>query len=131
MGRPKIDIDFELVDNLIKIFCTGEEIASVLGVHYDTLYNRVKEEFDMTFSDYIKSKQGEGKASLRRMQWKKAQAGNSTMLVWLGKQYLGQTDKQELTGKDGGAIKIESPRKEIESRIASIAARQGDRTYTE
>jgi hypothetical protein len=29
-GRPKIPIDFELVDNLAKIFCTGEEIASVI-----------------------------------------------------------------------------------------------------
>jgi hypothetical protein len=27
--------------------------------------------------------------------------GNSTMLVWLGKQYLGQRDKNELTGADG------------------------------
>ena len=30
------------------------------------------------------------------MQWKAAEAGSHTMLVWLGKQVLGQTDKQEV-----------------------------------
>jgi hypothetical protein len=33
------------------------------------------------------------KASLRRIQWKLAEAGNATMCVWLGKQLLGQRDK--------------------------------------
>jgi hypothetical protein len=46
----------------------------------------------------------EGRMSLRRLQWKKAQEGNTTMLIWLGKQYLGQSDKQELTGKDGKSL---------------------------
>ena len=31
------------------------------------------------------------------MQWSAAENGNSTMLVWLGKQYLNQKDKQEQT----------------------------------
>jgi hypothetical protein len=38
----------------------------------------------------------EGKASLRRLQWQKASQLDSTMLVWLGKQTLGQRDKQEI-----------------------------------
>jgi hypothetical protein len=33
--------------------------------------------------------------SLRRMQWEKAQTGNTTMLIWLGKQMLGQKDRLE------------------------------------
>jgi hypothetical protein len=33
--------------------------------------------------------------SLRRLQAKKAAEGNVTMLIWLGKQYLGQSDRQE------------------------------------
>jgi hypothetical protein len=28
------------------------------------------------------------------------------MLIWLGKQYLNQADKKELTGKDGGPIRL-------------------------
>ena len=95
-GRPKIVIDMVLVDNLCQIQCTGEEIASVLKVDYDTLNARIKESTGSGFSDYIKVKSKGGKASLRRMQWKGAQEGNATMLVWLGKQYLGQNDKQEI-----------------------------------
>lgn len=34
------------------------------------------------------------------MQLKAAEGGNVTMLIWLGKQLLGQKDKSELTGKD-------------------------------
>lgn len=40
----------------------------------------------------------EGKSSLRRLQWKAAQKGNSAMLVWLGKQMLGQKDKTFVAG---------------------------------
>lgn len=44
------------------------------------------------------------------MQFKNAQAGNVTMQIWLGKQYLGQKDKQEVEqyGKDGGPIQQET-----------------------
>ena len=31
------------------------------------------------------------------MQWKSAEDGNVTMQIWLGKQVLGQAEKQEVT----------------------------------
>ena len=39
---------------------------------------------------------------MSRVQFAKALAGNPTMLIWMGKQYLDQTDKKEITGPDGG-----------------------------
>ena len=30
------------------------------------------------------------------MQWKAAESGNVSMLIWLGKQMLGQSEKQEI-----------------------------------
>jgi len=100
-GAPIKEINFEALDNLINIQCTGEECASVLGVDYDTLNARIKDKGYDGFSDYFDKKRGKGKASLRRLQWKTAEEGNPTMLIWLGKQWLQQTDKQEITGKDG------------------------------
>jgi hypothetical protein len=44
------------------------------------------------------------------MQWKSAQDGNVTAQIWLGKQMLGQRDKHELSGPDGGAMQIEIKR---------------------
>ena len=95
MGRPKKEIDFNVVDKLCAIQCTGEEIASVVGVDYDTLQRKIKEDFGMTFTEYFELKRSSGKASLRRMQWKAAESGNTTMQIWLGKQYLGQRDKHD------------------------------------
>ena len=92
-GRPKIEVDFAEVDKLCQIQCTGEEIASFFGISYDTLERRCKEKFKVSLAEYIKEKSAKGKSSLRRMQWKAAMNGSVTMLIWLGKQYLGQADK--------------------------------------
>jgi hypothetical protein len=97
-GRPKIEIDWEDVRKLSLLQCTQNEIASFLGVSVDTLLRRKE------FCELYKKGMEEGRMSLRRLQWKKAQDGNTTMLIWLGKQYLGQSDKQELTGKDGKSL---------------------------
>jgi hypothetical protein len=95
-GRPLAVIDWDKVDSMCKIQCTGEEIASVLDIHYDTLQTACKREKGMIFSEYLPQKAMAGKASLRRVQWKAATGGNSTMMVWLGKNVLGQTDKSTI-----------------------------------
>jgi len=95
-GRPKKPIDWPKVANMGKIHCTQSEIAAVLDVSEDTLCRACKAEHGITFADYLKQKQEGGRASLRRRQYKLALAGDKTMLVWLGKNWLGQTDKQEI-----------------------------------
>ena len=60
-----------------------------------TLNRRLQERGYANFEDFLKKHNSEGKMSLRRMQWQAAENGNSTMLVFLGKQYLGQKDKIE------------------------------------
>lgn len=109
MANPKIiftDKEWATIEAAAKIHCTGEEIAAMMGVNYETLDRRIKEEKQMLTVEYLKKHASTGKASLRRMQWKSAEAGSVPMLIWLGKQNLGQTDKQEtqLTGADGGPV---------------------------
>jgi hypothetical protein len=108
-GRPQIPIDFEMVDALCEMQCTGEEIASVLKVDYDTLCRRCKEKYKIGFADYFQLKRKAGNASLRRSQFNLANSGNPTMLIWLGKQYLGQRDQLDLehSGKDGAPIGVQ------------------------
>ncbi len=88
-GRPKFNIDYDAVKKLSSIQCTQEEIASYLGCSVDTLQR------DNEFCGIYKDGMNEGRASLRRKQWKAVEDGNTTMLVWLGKQYLKQKDKIE------------------------------------
>lgn len=109
-GNPVIEFtadDWKTIDNACKIHCTGEEIASLLNVSYDTFERRVKEAHGIRCADYIQQKAAGSKASLRRMQWNLAQGGNATMLIWLGKQYLKQSEKQEVTGADGSALQVQ------------------------
>jgi hypothetical protein len=103
-GRKKIVLDLNLIAKLATIHCTKDEIANFVGVSTDTL-NR-----NHQFCAIYKRSIEEGRMSLRRLQWSKAQDGNVTMLIWLGKQYLGQADKTDITtgGKEFGneAIRI-------------------------
>jgi hypothetical protein len=95
--KPLAEIDWEQVDKMCGIHCTGEEIAGILGVDYDTLNAACKREKKLGFSDYFKQKSSSGKMSLRRRQYTSAMEGNPTMMVWLGKNWLGQSDKTEIT----------------------------------
>ena len=75
------------------IQCTQAEICNVLDVDPDTLANKLQEHYGMGYSEAYKKFSDGGKMSLRRMQFRKAQEGSNTMLIWLGKQYLGQSEK--------------------------------------
>ena len=63
-------------------------IATILGCSTDTLHRR--------FAAVIKKGYERGNHSLRLMQYQKAMDGNTTMLIWLGKQRLGQSDRSEV-----------------------------------
>jgi hypothetical protein len=86
VGRPKVDIDPEQVVRLARLHCTMQEMASFFGCHRDTLHNN--------FSAEIDKGRSEGNISLRRKQWQMAvEKGNVVMLIWLGKQMLGQRNE--------------------------------------
>jgi hypothetical protein len=62
------------------------------------------------------------------MQYTAANNGNPTMMIWLGKQYLGQKDKteSEITGKDGAPLipVRDIPDEEIEKRAREILSKR-------
>jgi len=94
MGRPKIPLDWKEIGKLGAIFCTQEEIAAWYDCSIETLNARCKEEQGVTFLEFLKQKRQGGKMSLRRRQYQKAvNEGDRVMLIWLGKQYLGQSDE--------------------------------------
>lgn len=91
-GRPKKKINQKQFEALCVIQCTEEEILAVLDITDKTLTTWCKETYGKSFSEIFREKRLGGKASLRRQQWALA-SKNATMAIWLGKQYLGQTDK--------------------------------------
>lgn len=95
MGRPIKQISRQQFEALCQIQCTQEEICSVLDVDHKTLDKWCRRTYNSNFSQIFKVKRQNGHASLRKSQWDSAKGGNVTMQIWLGKQYLGQSDKAQ------------------------------------
>lgn len=124
-GAPRKETSWAVIDALCAAQCTLIEIAAYSNVSTDTIERRIREKFDMTFIDYYAEKRGKGFVKLRRRQMQLAMAGNPAMLIWLGKQWLGQMDKArtEITGADGGAIAFtDADGEEVQRRLARLAA---------
>ena len=93
--RPLISIDWDAVDKMLMAHCTGVQVAAALGMHPDTFYRRCEEEKNVGFTDYSQEKKEKGKNLLLQKQLQVAMQGNTTMLVWLGKQHLQQRDQEQ------------------------------------
>ena len=90
MARPKkYDIKGEEVEKLAGFGCTNIEIASFYGCSSDLI--------EKSYSEYITKGRKKGKIRLLQLMFKSAESGNTTMQIWLSKQYLGMTDKQDIT----------------------------------
>ena len=95
IGPPIKDIDFEDFEKCCQMQCTKEEIAGWFEIDEDTLDKRVTEHYNLPYSAVYKKYSANGKCSLRRRQFRRASNGDRVMMIWLGKQYLGQSEKIE------------------------------------
>jgi hypothetical protein len=88
MARPPIPIDGEQVFKLAQLGCRNQEIGDYFNCSAQTIEARFQAELDKGRSEL--------RMTLRRWQLEAAKRGNIAMLIWLGKQMLGQIDKAEL-----------------------------------
>ena len=85
MARPKkYDIPPEKVQELAEFGCTNTEIAQFYGCD-ESLIRK-------SYSEFLPKGRPVGKTILRKWQYHIAKKGNVTMLIWLGKQVLGQSE---------------------------------------
>ena len=115
MTRPKKAIDARQVEKLAAIGCTNVEIADVFAVSEGTIRNR--------FYENLAKGRTQLKQKLRRKQMAVAMKGNVAMLIFLGKQYLEQSDKQEIGGTDGKPLRVEITAVNYRVAIANLAPR--------
>lgn len=99
-GRPRKVVDWTVVDAMLKCQATEEEIAAYLGLSVDTLCRGCKAERKMTFAELSLQKRKVGAVTLRQRQIEIALDGSIPMLIFLGKQYLGQSDRDDVTAQD-------------------------------
>ena len=92
-GRPPKPVDWAVFEQLCNIQCTHDEIASFFHIAKATLYEKVLVHYNEDFPTIYKRYSEGGKSSLRRRQYKLSEK-NTSMAIWLGKQWLGQSDEQ-------------------------------------
>jgi len=91
LGRPKKELDENIIAKLSQIGCTQEEIGAVVGISARTLQRR--------YADLVAKNKSIGKSSLRKKLWEKAMRGqgNDKLLIWLSKNELNMVDKVHTT----------------------------------
>ncbi len=97
MGRPRKEIDQTLLENYLKLYPTEAELSHLMNCDIDTLAKYIKKTYGVTFPELRDKMFTATKTAIKRAQFKKAIEGeNPTMLIWVGKQYLSQSDQIKL-----------------------------------
>lgn len=106
VGRPKHPFDWDTLDSLLGLeaplsYCAeillkkkGSIISATTIQKMEKMIQRnIERRFEMNFVSYRAKKADPINYSLRKKQTDLALSGNATMLIWLGKQRLGQSDQ--------------------------------------
>lgn len=113
MPTPKKEIDEKIVRAMAFAGSPTTEIGEYLGIPESTIRRRCGE--------ILTKVRARRHTRLRQLQWKAAKNGSTAMMIWLGKQELGQSDKIESKNEQVIVIKEKlldtSP--QIEDRFSS------------
>lgn len=130
---PK-EINLDQVIYWAGMSATAREVAGSFHVHITTLDRRLQEHFGMGYEELSKLVDGELKLSLRRYQYNMAKT-NAAMAIWLGKQWLGQKDHEQIKeipldknmdfaklyiDAESKRLDVERKYKELEERLNAI-----------
>ena len=146
-GRPLLKLDFtdigkdengrhlnkqrDQFEYLCSIFCTQEEIAAVFQCSVDTIQDRVLKAFEnKSFSEVHSMFRKRGNSTLRRYQFEMAKT-IPYMSVWLGKQYLGQSDKIDQRSQTQTTHRVELSEKDKLDLIDAIKTARNEKLLLE
>lgn len=104
MARPLIPLDEDRIAELAFKGARNSEIGFLMGVDDETIKSR--------FSRLLDKKRAERRVWLRESQNRKVEQGDTSMMIWLGKNELDQTDKAEQ--QHSGNITIQVVYEDIE-----------------
>lgn len=110
--------EFDIFEELCAKFCEQKEIANIMGLSVRVLNNICKEHYfdmddgrPMTLSEVQDRFRCRGYLKVRDKQWEAIEKGNTTMLLWYGKNYLGQKDNPT----------VDNSLEEIKNNVSSLA----------
>ena len=95
MDNPK-PIDAKQIEELISLGASEDEIADLMGIS--------ETEFRQRFRRLAAKAKVHRSISLRRAQLQSAMDGDARSLIFLGKQYLGQSNNPKNSAEDSGSL---------------------------
>ena len=123
--KPKIQIDLNKVESLAANGLTQEQIAAALGISESTLHQRKRDSAD--FAAAIKRGKAKGIALVTNKLMESIKGGNMTGMIFFLKTQAGwkETNVQEHTGANGGAIEIKQTQDLTDSELNEELAKYG------
>lgn len=94
-----VPIDWQKVADMCAAGAHSTSIAHQFGINADTLCKRMAKELGTDFTSFRATHFERGNDILRVKQFEVAAKGDKSLLVWLGKQRLGQRDKQDINAQ--------------------------------
>ena len=123
MARPKkYIIDTDELEKLASYGCTTREMADFFGCPENVISG--------SYQEFTTKGRNALKKRLRMAQIKSALGGNVTMMIWLGKNYLDQTDKTE-TELSVSANEIAKKFSEMVSSAGTGRAASGNKSVSQ
>lgn len=104
-------VNKEVFEELCRHQCTKTEILEIFGISAGTMNKWIKQAYGQLYGDQVtfdkvyKRFCTEGNASLRRIQWQMAEK-SVPMAIFLGKQYLGQSDNPKVDNAEHEPVKV-------------------------
>jgi len=111
MGRNAVKLDYGIVDTALYYGATIEQIRFLLEskgtkVTTKTIQRAIERDKKVPFSKYREYVQGGIKLKLAQKQVEVAMAGNVSMLIWLGKNLLGQSDTPHIKDEEQNELEF-------------------------
>jgi hypothetical protein len=121
--NPEKKINLKELEKLCMMQCTDEEIAAFFDLSRERFVKHHKKKPEII--EVMERGKAKGRASLRRAQFSKAMSGHPALLIWMGKQILGQ--KETVVNEHAGEMTInDGARERLLSKLASLASTASD-----
>ena len=114
MAKPKIPLNYDKLDALLRFKTTLAFCADYLETSRDTIIRRIRDDHGMTFGEYHELKMSYTATKLQQKAIEMALSGNTTMMIFSLKNLAKWADKQEISSTEN-LQRIVEVRREVES----------------
>lgn len=114
--NPNATFSHQAVQLLAQAGTPDTEIARLIGIDVKTLRAEAADALELGNTQH--------RVTLRVGQYRAAMIGDRSLLIWLGKQSLGQVDRavNEISGRDGKPIEVQDGATEVRGKLMRLIA---------